>query len=350
MSKKQIRLADLAEILGISTATVSRALKDYPDISAETKKRVIALAKELNYRPNTLAAGLRKSETRIIGVIIPEIADHFFSKIIKGIMEVAYREGYNVMLCQSDEDYEKEVKDADALLSSRVDGLMVSIGNHTHDFTHLMEFLHAEVPLVLFDKTTPELENCSRVIVDDYAGAFQAVEHLIQQGCKRIAHIGGSSEAFTFQNRLNGYKAALSKHGLPLHDGLVFQCEQLTLQVAKEHGKILSQISPPIDGVFAATDLMGIGVMNGLKANGIKIPEDVKVMGFSNWEMAEAVDPPMSSVKQPGYEMGKIATEMLIQEIKDQKAEKEIVYEKVVLQTGLAIRASTLPIVSNAGK
>lgn len=342
MSKKPIRLSDLAEQLGISTATVSRALKDYPDISAETKRKVNALAKELNYRPNTLAAGLRKSETRIIGVIIPEIVNHFFSKVIKGIMEVAYREGYNVMLCQSDEDYDKEVKDASALLSSRVDGLMVSIGNHTHDFTHLKEFLLAEVPLVLFDKTTPELENCSRVIVDDYAGAFQAVEHLIEQGCKRIAHLGGSFEAYTFQNRLNGYKDALAKHGLPFDENLVFQCEQLTFQVARDHADLLAKITPRIDGLFAVTDLMAIGGMKGLKANGFNIPEDVKVMGFSNWIIAEAMDPSLSSVKQPGYEMGKIATEILLKEIKDQKADKKIVYEQVVLQTGLEIRESSV--------
>lgn len=341
MSKKQIRLSDLAEKLGISTATVSRALKDYPDISAETKKRVQELAKEMNYRPNTLAAGLRKSETRIIGVIIPEIVNHFFAKVIKGIMEVAYREGYNVMLCQSDEDYEKEVTDAEALLSSRVDGLMVSIGNHTHDFAHLMEFLHAGVPLVLFDKTTPELKECSRVMVDDYAGAFQAVEHLIHQGCKRIAHLGGSFEAFTFQNRLNGYKDALAKNNLPFDEKLVFQCEQLTFKVAREHADMLAKVSPKIDGLFAVTDLMAIGAMQGLKSNGFRVPEEVKIMGFSNWEVAEAMDPPLSSVKQPGYEMGKIATELLLKEIKDLKDDKAPTYEKVVLQTDLEVRGST---------
>jgi LacI family transcriptional regulator len=341
MSKKQIRLADLAERLGISTATVSRALKDYPDISAETKRRVMELAKELNYRPNTLAAGLRKSETRIIGVIIPEIVNHFFSKVIKGIMEVAYREGYNVMLCQSDEDYEKEVTDAEALLSSRVDGIIVSIGNHTHNFDHFKEFLHMGVPLVLFDKTTTELQNCSRVIVDDYAGAFQAVEHLIQQGCKRLAHLGGSAEAFTFQNRFNGYKDALQKYDLTFDPDLVFHCEQLTIQIAETHAKTLASMQPPIDGLFAATDLMAIGGMKGLKASGVKIPEEVKVFGFSNWEMTEAVDPPLSSVNQPGYEMGKLATEILLKEIRDNKDDKEIVHEKVVLQTELALRRST---------
>ncbi len=341
MSKKQIRLADLAEKLGISTATVSRALKDYPDISAETKRRVNELAKELNYRPNTLAAGLRKSETRIIGVIIPEIANHFFAKVIKGIMEVAYREGYNVMLCQSDEDYEKEVVDARALLSSRVDGLIVSIGNHTHDFSHFSEFLHAGIPLVFFDKTTPEIEDCSQVIIDDYAGAFQAVDHLIGQGCRRIAHIGGSFEAFTFQNRLNGYKDALKKNGIAFDPQLVFPSEKLTIQVAREHAEHMARIQPPIDGLFAATDLMAIGAMNGLKSQGLKIPQDVKIIGFSNWEMAEAVDPPLSSVNQPGYEMGKITTEILIREIKAEKEEREIVYEKIVLQTELISREST---------
>jgi LacI family transcriptional regulator len=342
MSKKQIRLADLAEQLGLSTATVSRALKDYPDISAETKRRVLELAKALNYRPNSIAAGLRQQETRMIGVIIPEIVNHFFAKVIKGIMEVAYKEGYKVMLCQSDEDYEKEVKDARALLSSRVDGLMASLGNHTHDFEHFFDFQRAGVPIVFFDKTAPEIEGFSQVVIDDYRGAFSAVEHLIGQGCRRIAHLSGPQEAFTFQRRFQGYRDALQKHGLPLDPALVCECPRMSHELARDCALRLLEQQPPIDGLFAVTDLLAIGAIKGLREQGKKCPEDIAVVGFSNWELGTAIDPPLSSVDQPGYEMGKQATEILLREIRAEKEEESLPPEKVILNTGLQIRASSL--------
>ena len=224
MHKKQIRLADLARALGISTATVSRALKDYPDISPETKKRVIALAKELNYRPNSLAAGLRNSETRIIGVIIPEIVNPFFAKVIKGIMEVAYEANYKVMLCQSDESFEKEVTDAEALLSSRVDGLLFSVSNDTHSFDHIYEFREAGSPVVIIDKTSPELEEFSSVMIDDFKAAQQASQALINGGCKRIAHITGPADVYTFARRREGYLKALAENGLQSQDAWIQEC------------------------------------------------------------------------------------------------------------------------------
>ena len=211
MGKRQITLADLAKELGISTATVSRALKDYPDISAETKRRVLELAKLRNYYPNTIAASLRNQESHIIGVIIPEVVNHFFSTVITGIMNVAYQAGYRVMICQSNESYEKEVEDAKALLASRVDGVLVSVAHETSTFQHFQEFKNAGIPIVFFDKTCEGILGTSKVVVDDYKGSFDAVEHLIQQGYTRIAHIRGPLTANNSRNRLNGYLDALKK-------------------------------------------------------------------------------------------------------------------------------------------
>ena len=341
MQKRQVRLQDLAKELGISTATVSRALKDYPDISAETKRKVLELAKKLNYRPNSIAAGLRKSETHIIGVIIPEIVNHFFGKVIKGIMEVAYDKGYKVMLCQSDEDYEKEVTDANALLSSRVDGLIACLGTHTHQFDHFHDFIDAGIPVVFFDKTAPQIRDCSKVIIDDRLGAFNAVESLIEEGCTRIAHLKGPGEAFTFQNRLQGYKDALAKHGIPFDPSLIRECRELTHSTARSVARDLAGMPVPPDAVFAATDQLAIGAMVGLKEMGKSIPEDVAVIGFSNWEVGEAVDPPLSSVAQPGFEMGKLSAEILLREIQATKNDHPFEYETVVLETSLKLRGSS---------
>lgn len=341
MHKKQIKLSDLAEELGISTATVSRALKNYPDISAETKQKVIALANKWNYRPNSLAASLRNKETHIIGVIIPEVVNHFFAKVIKGIMEVAYDAGYRVMLCQSNEDYDKEVDDAHALLSSRVDGLLASLANHTRTFEHFYDFMDSGTPVVFFDKTSPEIKDCSKVIIDDYSGAYQAVESLIQQGCKRIAHLQGPGNAHTFQNRLRGYLTALKDYQLPVDPDLIIECPEFTLNRGRLSAHQLVALPKGVDGLFAVTDLLAIGAMKGFREKGIQVPEEVAIIGFSNWEMVEAVFPPLSSVSQPGYEMGRQATQILLKEIKASKNEEDITHETVTLATELVVRASS---------
>lgn len=340
MHKNQIRLADLARALGISTATVSRALKDYPDISKETKRKVLALAKELNYRPNSLAAGLRNSETRIIGVIIPEIVNPFFAKVIKGIMEVAYEANYKVMLCQSDESFEKEVTDADALLSSRVDGLLVSVSNATHTFGHLFEFQEAGAPVVVFDKTSPELDCFSAILIDDRQAAYQATEALIERGRTRIAHLTGPSDVYTFNQRKKGYLQALADHNLPQTEVWVHECPVLSHEAGREAAKVLMGLDNPPDAIFAATDLVAIGAIVGIKAAGKRIPEDVAVIGFSDWEVYEAMDPPLSCVTQPAYRMGMLAAQTLIAEIKTSKKGLVAEAQHIFLETNIIARAS----------
>ena len=342
MGKRQITLADLAKELGISTATVSRALKDYPDISAETKKRVLELAKLRNYYPNTIAASLRNQESHIIGVIIPEVVNHFFSTVITGIMNVAYKAGYRVMICQTNESYEKEVEDAKALLASRVDGVLVSVAHETATFQHFQEFKNAGIPLVFFDKTCEGISDTSKVVVDDYKGSFDAVEHLIEQGYTRIAHIRGPHSANNSRNRLNGYLDALKKHQLPVDELLIFDGGTLTYEFSYHLGKMIAMNGYRIDAIFAVTDIVAIGVMTGLKEAGKKIPSDIAVLGFNDWFMSQVVDPPLSSVFQPGLEMGKKATEILLEEIRLDKEGEPTEHQTVVLETDLKVRASTL--------
>ena len=342
MIKKQPTLADLAKELGISTATVSRALKDYPDISSATKKKVLELAEKWNYHPNSIAAGLRKQESRVIGVIIPEIVNHFFSTVIKGIMEIAYEAGYKVMLCQSNESYEKEVADSEALLNSRVDGVLVSVAHETSDYRHFHNFQRAGIPIIFFDKVIEDMDHTTKIVVDDKDGAYRAVSHLIQQGRRRIAMICGPSLAYTARERFQGYQLALKEHNIPLVPELVIDGGRLTHEEAVEIGKKLYDMRDEVDGLFAVTDIVAIGAMVGMKARGLKIPEDIAIIGFSDWLMATVVEPQISSVYQPGYEMGRLATELMLKEIRAQKEEKNVHHQKWVLPVELKLRSSSL--------
>lgn len=342
MSRKQVTLADLAHELGISTATVSRALKDYPDISPATKKRVLELANKWNYRPNTIAAGLRKRESKIIGVIIPSIVNHFFASVIKGIMQVAYEADYKVMLCQTDESFEKEVADTRALFDSRVDGLLVSLAHETESYDHFKPFFDSNVPVVFFDKVPATLDDVSRVVVDDYKGAFLAVEHMIQQGCKKIAHFRGPQSAYTSRNRYAGYMDAIKKHGLPVDESLVIDCTHITIQEGQTFAKEVMAQHPDCDGIFTITDSVGIGAMIALKEMNYRIPKDVALVGFSDWEISKVVDPPLSSVSQPSLQMGRQAASILLEEIIASRDEIEYANKNVMLDTKLQIRASSL--------
>lgn len=341
MGKRQITLADLAKELNISTATVSRALKNYPDISDETKRKVLALAQAKNYRPNTMAAGLRNQESKIIGVIIPEIVNHFFSSVIKGIMQVCYDADYRVMLCQSSESYEKEVADANALFASRVDGLLVSLAHESNQFDHFADFQDAEIPIVLFDKVSDKITNTSKVVVDDYLGAFLAVEHMILTDRKRIAHFAGPQVASTSRNRLNGYRDALTKHGFPVLQELIFPCEEMSLEEGERLAKRMVTTSPQVDAVFCINDAVAIGAMVGVKRSGLSVPTDIAIAGFSDWQISSIVEPSLTTVSQPSFEMGKLAANILINEIRNTKEGKPITHETHTLKTSLKIRESS---------
>lgn len=342
MKYNQVTIKDIARELGISPSTVSRALKDHPDISPETKKAVNELAEKLNYQPNIVALSLRQSKTNTIGVIIPEIVHFFFSTVISGIESVAYDAGYNVILTQSNESFEREATDLKALFNSRVDGMLISISRETKNYEHIESILAKEVPIVFFDRmyTNP---NTSKVIVDDYVGAHEAVLHLIKQGCKRIAHLESAPGLAIAEDRKKGYLDALTENGLPADESLIIICPTGSLDEGKAATEKLLKFKPRPDAIFANNDLLAMGAMQAIKQNGLKIPDDVALVGFSNWFFSALMDPPLSSVDQPGFEMGQEAAKLLIRQIEKQgKGDAVVPPETRVLKTRLIVRESSL--------
>ena len=337
MKQSQITIKDIAKTLNISPSTVSRALKDHPDISPATKKAVRELAKELDYQPNSVALSLRKSKTNTIGIIIPQIVHHFFSTVISGIEDVAYEAGYHVMICQTNESYDREVLSAQALMASRVDGMLVSISRETNDLKHFKSLISRGVPLVFFDRVANGLET-STVVVDDFGGAYRAVEYLLKSGCRKVLHLAGPENLVNSQNRIKGYEKALDDYGIAEK----YQ-RTVVAGLTIEDGKIacaqvLDEGDMP-DAIFAANDPLAIGAIQVLKERGISIPDQVSVIGFSNEPITSLMEPPITTVAQPGFEMGQLATRLLFEELEkgDQAqstfAHKELKAELVVRKT-----------------
>jgi DNA-binding LacI/PurR family transcriptional regulator len=334
---KEATIMDIARELNVSKSTVSRALKDHHSIGEATKKAVNDLAKKYNYHPNNIAYSLSKNATKTIGVIVPLLSHYYFSTVISGIEEVAYNSGYRVIICQSAESYEREVIVSQALLSSKVDGLIVSISRETANSDHFKTYQEKNVPIVFFDRICPDLE-VSSVTVDDYRGAFTAVEHLIKEGRRQIAHFAGPPLLQISRNRINGYKDALLKYGLPFDERLLIDCGS---GLEQDNGSKATQemldagIRP--DAVFAICDPIAIGVMMTLKKNNIRIPDEVAVVGFCDEPVAQVVEPQLSSLVQPAFKIGETTIELLLHQINSPSP----VIEKRILSADLKVRASS---------
>jgi LacI family transcriptional regulator len=342
MKFNQVTIKDIARELGISPSTVSRALKDHPDISAETKKAVNELADKLNYQPNIVALSLRQKKTNTIGVVIPEIVNTFFSTVISGIEDVAYEAGYNVILAQSNESYQREVTDMKALFNSRVDGMLLSLSRETTNFDHIESIISKGVPIVLYDRFYSN-PNLSKVIVDDYVGAKEAVLHLIEQGCKRIAHLEGAPNLIISKDRLRGYQDALSQANLEIRENYTIVCPSNSFEEGQRAAQKLLSLPHPPDAIFASNDPMAMGAILAIKEKGLSIPDDVAVVGFSNYFFAQITDPSLTSVDQPGFEMGQEAARLLIRQIEARDKDLEdLAPETKVLKTKLIVRNSSL--------
>lgn len=339
---KPVTLKEIAEQLNISVTTVSKALKDYPDVSKKTRGLVRELAKTLNYKPNTFAVNLRTRESKTIGLIIPVIVHHFFSSVIKGIISQAEKKGYLVIILQSNESYELEKKQIDLLLSQRVDGIIISLANGTADFGHLNEVMNQEKPLVMFDKIA-KLVKCSKIIIDDRKAAYTATQHLIDSGCQRIAHFRGALLPQNSIDRFLGYKKALLENNISYDPSLVYICEcgDMSFEEGKKNAKQLLKDHDDVDGIFINTDLVAIGAMTEFNKQGVKIPEDISIVGFSNWFMSSVISPTLTTIDQPGYKMGKIAFKQLYKEIKAIKNKKPKAPKIITLETELISREST---------
>jgi LacI family transcriptional regulator len=334
--KKQVTIKDIARELGLSVSTVSRALKDHPDISIKTRKAVKQLANLLGYRPNRIALNLKNSKTNTIGLIIPVIEHNYFSSIVSGIEEVAYENDYYVMMFQSSESYMREVLNTQAVATNRVDGVLASFSKETRDFSHFKQLIDYEIPLVLFDRVNESL-NVDTVVCDDFHGAYSAVTHLIERGCKNIALFTSPRHMSISQNRHDGYKKALEDHGLPYKTELVYACDTYE-DAIKISQSILKKLDKP-DGVFAVNDPTALGVMKVAKMQGIKIPETLKIVGYENSKSSMMCNPELTTVDQFGYELGKKAITLLLSRINAQSGSHKT--ENVVIKPKLIVRRSS---------
>ncbi len=338
MKPKKTTIHDIAEKLNVTASTVSRALKNNPRISEATKKVVLEMADELNYQPNHIASALRSGKSHVIGIIVPRINRAFFSSVVRGVEEVANSLDYRVVVIQSYEDPEKEVAAVNALLNARVDGIIASLGKNTESFEHYENILKKDIPLVLFDRTTNKL-NTSQVVIDDYLGAYKATVHLIEQGCRSIAHFTNYKRVNIYKERYRGYVEALKDHGIPFNEALI--CES---NMQLEDGRIcvdnLLQANISFDGIFSASDYSAIGAIQTLKESGLGVPSDVAVVGFSNDSFTSLTEPSMTSIDQFPIEMGEAAAQLFFDMLNAEK--NTIITKKTVLQPELIIRNSSL--------
>ncbi len=338
---KQATLKEIAEKLGISITTVSKALKDYSDVSLKTKTAVISLAKELNYSPNSFAVNLRTQESKTIGLIIPEIVHHFFSNIIKGIITEAELNGYLVIILQSNESLELEKKQVALLINKRVDGILISLSNDTNDDDHLKAILERKIPLVQFDKIS-KLINSSKVIINDQKAAMNATQHLIDAGFTKIAYIRGPINPQNSIDRFIGYKKALEKNDLPFNSHLVYTCEHVTFEEGVFFAEQILSDHPDVEAIFCTTDLVAVGVLSYFNEHNIKVPEQIALMGFSNWFMSQVLTPKLSTIDQPSHEMGKESFNLLLDQMNCQRKGTPFTPKIIELETTVMVRESTL--------
>ncbi len=340
MKFEAVTIKDIAKALGLSTSTVSRALRDSYEISQETKKIVLEYAAKINYQPNPIALSLKERRTYSIGVVVSEIANPFFSQIIDGIESVAYINGYTVIISTTHESHEREKANLNYLTSRSIDGLLVSMASETTDFSVFSELIQRGMPIVFFDRIAHNLST-HQVIVDNYRGVYKAVEHLLARGYKRIAAIAGRESLSLSQDRVAGFKAALKEQGVPLLDDHVQYCLHgglLLSEIEEAVNRLLAAAQPP-DAIIALADKITTATLQVLKNKQFKLPEEMGLIGFSNVPLTELLNPSLSIIQQPAFEMGKTAATLLLQLIESKTPVTNV--ETKVLDTELVIRAST---------
>lgn len=336
-NKTEITIHDIADKLNLSASTVSRALKDSPLISEVTRNRIKKAAEDLGYRPNIIASNLRTRRTNTIGMIVPLINRHFFSSVVSGVEEIAYEAGFAVSIAQSNDNYLKETRITKAFFNNRVDGIIISYAMETTNFQHLQFITDSHIPLVMFDRITEEID-ASKIVVDDFAGGEMATRHLIAQGCRNIAHVSGPLRLSIYKNRLNGYLSALGAAGLKPPPGGVLH-NRLTRTDGESAIRQLLQLTPVPDAIFCANDTTALSIIAWLRNTRFKVPDDIAIVGFSNEPFSELVTPSITTVSQPGYEMGKKAAELIIAQIKGDMPDGG--YPAIVMPTELIIRESS---------
>ena len=336
---KKTTIYDIAKKLNITAATVSRALNDNPKISKKTKELVFKTATKMNYEQNKLAQALKSGKSYNVGVIVPRIDSNFFSSVIRGIEEELHPEGYHVIICQTHDQENLEIKNINSLLNAQVDGILMSISNaKLEDNESFNSLIKKNVPLIFFDRKK-DIKGVSSITIDDFKGAYDATTHLINQGCKRIAHLSNNRKLEIFKNRYLGYKQAIIDSGLEFDENLVIESFSKVAE-GRNKTKILLKMENPPDAIFSASDFTALGAIEEIKSNGLRIPEDISVVGFSNEPFTRFMELSITSVDQSPMEMGRIAAHMFLEEVNNNikiKSEKH-----VVLTPELVIRKSSL--------
>lgn len=338
MSKSRTTIKDIARELNISTSTVSRALTDRWDVNPETRKAVLELAEKLNYRPNPISLNLKQQQSMTIAVVVPEFITSFFSEVLTGIQSVMEEEGYNILISQSHESAETELRNLKMMESKMVDGFIVSVSHGDSNKEFYKHLTDKNIPLVFVNRVCPGIP-APKVVIDDYKWSYKAVEHLIRNGYKRIMHLTGPEDIALAKERRRGYENALRDNGLPIdpelivHGGLMMEVGVLAAH------RILEMENRP-DAIFAFHDPLAIGVMKTLLKNGVRIPEDIAVVGFSESLSALIIEPNLTSVEQPTYEMGRAAAELLLEQIRNM-SEESILRKSIILEAKLNVRESS---------
>jgi len=335
-NNKEVTIYDIAKVLKVSPTTVSRALNDHHSISKATTNTVKQQARKMGYRPNIIASSLRRNKTNTIGVIMPLINRPFISSLISGIEEEANQAGYNVIISQTNDKYQKEISNAQTLYASRVDGLIVSLAMETKDYEHYLPFQRKGIPVVFVDRVS-EAMDADKVIIDNFEAAYHATRHLIEMGCRRIAHFAGAKHRNVYRKRQEGYLKALKENNLPADENLIIY-SNLSLEEGWKSTEQLLRLSEPPDGIFSANDSAAVGAIRFAKNMGLHVPDDLAIVGFNNDPISSIIEPALTTIQHPAFEMGKIAAQQVL---KQQLQKSQRASETILLQTGLVVRASS---------
>lgn len=336
--EKEVTIYDIAKILHISPATVSRALNDHPAINSKTKLSIAAKAAELGYRSNTFASNLRRKSTSTLGVIVPRLDSSFMSAVLAGMESVANRAGYNLLISQSLESESKERANARTMYNSRVDGLLVSLAYDTDGFDHFENFVKKNVPILFFDRIFDH-DACAAIVIDNEQAGYDVTSHLIMQGCNRIMHVTGNLKRNVYSERYRGYRSALEAHGVLFDESLVTETD-LSREAGKDAIAKLADMPIRPDGIFIANDVCAISCVKELKQRGYRIPEDIAVAGFNNDPVAEVVEPNLTTIYYPGREMGEIAVKTMIDHLNGTVSMDTV--NTVIMKSDLIVRDSSL--------
>lgn len=333
--KSPLTIKDIAAALNTSVSTVSRALKNSPNISVEMRKRITTFAEANHYRPNAAAANLRKQQSHLIGVLLPEFVHFFFSSVLTGIEDVARENGYGILVARSGDQYQREVDAVDYFLNNRVCGVITSLAKETLHYEHFQRLLDNNIPIIFFDRICPEIQT-ERVVVDDYAGSFTAVEYLIKTGCRKIYFYGSPLNLEISKNRRNGYLDAMKKYGLPIDDKMMRICDSRDEALAITPDILKAKNRP--DAFFAVNDETAAGILTVCKELHIKVPEEISICGFSNGSVAISTDPKLTTIEQKGVEVGECAIKILLDKLGGISENKK---KNRIVRTNLVVRGTT---------